>query len=171
LGGFVCVGGGGAGGIAAQLGSMRVTEQIDALNTLGTDPIKKLVTPRVLAALVMLPVLTIINDLVGIIGGMIIAKFIVGLPASLYMRTVWEQLMAGGFTLGVIPTDFIMGLSKPFVFGAIISVTGCYFGLATTGGTEGVGQATTRTVVTSSVLILVTDYFLTQLILSLLGPH
>jgi phospholipid/cholesterol/gamma-HCH transport system permease protein len=155
--------------IAAELGTMRVTEQIDALNTLGTDPIKKLVTPRVVAALVMLPVLTIINDLVGILGGMIIAKFIVGLPASLYMRTVWEQMMAGGFTFGIIPNDFIQGLSKPFVFGAIISVTGCYFGLATTGGTEGVGQATTRTVVTSSVLILVTDYFLTQLILSLLG--
>jgi len=157
-------------GIAAQLGSMRVTEQIDALNTLGTDPIKKLVTPRVVAALVMLPVLTIINDLIGIIGGMIIAKFIVGLPVSLYMRTVWEQMMAGGFTLQVIPNDFIQGLSKPFVFGGIIAVTGCYFGLATTGGTEGVGQATTRTVVTSSILILITDYFLTQLLLSILGP-
>jgi phospholipid/cholesterol/gamma-HCH transport system permease protein len=157
-------------GIAAQLGSMRVTEQIDALNTLGTDPIKKLVTPRVLAALVMLPVLTIINDLIGIIGGMIIAKFIVGLPVSLYMRTVWEQMMAGGFTFQVIPNDFIQGLSKPFVFGGIIAVTGCYFGLATTGGTEGVGQATTRTVVTSSILILITDYFLTQLLLSILGP-
>jgi phospholipid/cholesterol/gamma-HCH transport system permease protein len=157
-------------GIAAQLGSMRVTEQIDALNTLGTDPIKKLVTPRVIAALVMLPVLTIINDMVGILGGMIIGKFIVGIPASLYMRTVWEQLMAGGFTFGLIPNDFIQGLTKPFVFGAIISVTGCYFGLATTGGTEGVGQSTTRTVVTSSVLILISDYFLTQLILSILGP-
>jgi phospholipid/cholesterol/gamma-HCH transport system permease protein len=157
-------------GIAAQLGSMRVTEQIDALNTLGTDPIKKLVTPRVVAALVMLPVLTIINDLIGIIGGMIIAKFIVGLPVSLYMRTVWEQMMAGGFTFQVIPNDFIQGLSKPFVFGGIIAITGCYFGLATTGGTEGVGQATTRTVVTSSILILITDYFLTQLLLSILGP-
>jgi phospholipid/cholesterol/gamma-HCH transport system permease protein len=157
-------------GIAAQLGSMRVTEQIDALNTLGTDPIKKLVTPRVVAALIMLPVLTIINDLIGIFGGMIIATLMRGLPASLYMRTVWEQIMSGGFSFGIIPNDFIQGLSKPFVFGAIISVTGCYFGLATTGGTEGVGQATTRTVVTSSVLILITDYFLTQLLLSILGP-
>jgi phospholipid/cholesterol/gamma-HCH transport system permease protein len=156
-------------GIAAQLGSMRVTEQIDALNTLGTDPIKKLVTPRVLAALIMLPLLTIINDFVGIIGGNIIASFLLGLPASLYWRTVWEQVIAGGFTFGVIPNDFIQGLLKPFVFGGIISITACYFGLATSGGTEGVGQATTRTVVTSSILILVVDYFLTQVLLAVLG--
>src|SRR5665213_100048 len=79
-------------GIAAQLGSMRVTEQIDALNTLGTDPIKKLVTPRVLAALIMLPVLTIINDFVGILGGNIISTTMIGIPSSLYWRTVWEQI-------------------------------------------------------------------------------
>jgi len=155
-------------GIAAQLGSMKVTEQIDALNTLGTDPIKKLATPRVLAALIMLPVLTIINDLIGIIGGNIIARFKVGLPTGLYWRTVWEQILSGGFTFRVIPNDFVQGLTKPFVFGAIISVTACFFGLRTTGGTEGVGSATTKTVVTASILILVTDYFLTQLLLSVL---
>jgi phospholipid/cholesterol/gamma-HCH transport system permease protein len=155
-------------GIAAQLGSMRVTEQIDALNTLGTDPIKKLVTPRVLAALVMLPVLTIINNFVGIIGGNIIASFVVGVPTAQYWRTVWTQIAADGFVLRVIPNDFIQGLSKPFVFGAIISITACYFGLGTTGGTEGVGQSTTRTVVTSSILILIVDYFITQLLLSVL---
>src|SRR4029077_14350684 len=141
-------------GIAAQLGSMRVTEQIDALNTLGTDPIKKLVTPRVLAALVMLPVLTVINDFVGIIGGNIIAAFVVGLPTSQYWRTVWDQIAADGFTMRYIPNDFIQGLSKPLVFGGIISITACYFGLNTTGGTEGAGQSTTKTVVTSSILIL-----------------
>lgn len=155
-------------GIAAQLGSMKVTEQIDALNTLGTDPIKKLATPRVLASLIMVPVLTIINDLVGIIGGNLIATLMVGLPTSLYWRTVWEQIMSGGFTLRVIPNDFVQGLTKPLVFGAIISITACFFGLRTTGGTEGVGHATTKTVVTSSILILVTDYFLTQLLLSIL---
>jgi phospholipid/cholesterol/gamma-HCH transport system permease protein len=155
-------------GIAAQLGSMRVTEQIDALNTLGTDPIKKLVTPRVLAALVMLPVLTIINDFIGIIGGNIIASFVVGVPRAQYWRTVWAQIAADGFTLRYIPNDFVQGLSKPLVFGAIISITACYFGLGTTGGTEGVGQATTRTVVTSSILILIVDYFITQLLLSVL---
>ncbi len=156
-------------GIAAQLGSMKVTEQIDALNTLGTDPIKKLVTPRVLAALIMLPVLTIINDFVGIIGGNIIAKLYIGLPTELYWRTVWEQIAADGFTMRVIPNDFIQGLVKPFVFGGVISITACYYGLNTTGGTEGVGEATTKTVVASSILILVLDYFLTQIILSLMG--
>src|SRR3954464_8203852 len=156
-------------GIAAQLGSMRVTEQIDALNTLGTDPIKKLVTPRVLAALIMLPILTIINDFVGIIGGNIIATLVVGLPSSQYWRTVWDQIAAGGFIFRYVPNDFIMGIFKPFVFGGLISITACYFGLGTTGGTEGVGQSTTRTVVTSSILILIIDYFITQLLLSLLG--
>ncbi|HEX7595380.1 MAG TPA: ABC transporter permease [Gemmatimonadaceae bacterium] len=153
-------------GIAAQLGSMRVTEQIDALNTLGTDPIKKLVTPRVLASLIMLPMLTVINDFVGILGGSVIAKFYLGKPASLYWRTVFEQILAGGFTLKYIPNDFIQGLTKPFVFGGIISLVACYHGLKTTGGTEGVGNATTRTVVTASILILVVDYFLTQILLA-----
>ena len=157
-------------GIAAQLGSMRVTEQIDALNTLGTDPIKKLATPRVLASLIMLPVLTIINDFVGILGGSIIGKFYLGLPASLYWRTVFEQILTGGFTLRYIPNDFIQGLIKPFVFGGIISTVACYHGLKTSGGTEGVGLATTRTVVTASILILVVDYFLTQILLVLFAP-
>jgi phospholipid/cholesterol/gamma-HCH transport system permease protein len=156
-------------GIAAQLGSMRVTEQIDALNTLGTDPIKKLVTPRLLAALVMLPVLTILADFVGILGGNVIASLYVGIPSSLYWRTVWEQIAGGGFVLQYIPTDFIQGLSKPFVFGGIIAITGCHFGLRTKGGTEGVGAATTRTVVTASILILVVDYFMTQLLLYAFG--
>ncbi|MGI8498968.1 MAG: MlaE family ABC transporter permease [Gemmatimonadaceae bacterium] len=154
-------------GIAAQLGSMKVTEQIDALNTLGTDPIKKLVTPRVLAALVMLPVLTIINDMVGIIGGNVIAWLYVGIPSSLYWRTVWEQIAAGGFTMRYIPNDFMQGVAKPFVFGGIIAITGCFFGLNTTGGTEGVGISTTRTVVTASITILIVDYFMTQILLTL----
>lgn len=157
-------------GIAAQLGSMKVTEQIDALNTLGTDPIKKLVTPRVIAALIMVPVLTIINDMVGIVGGSIIARLMLGLPTSLYYRTVWEQIMSGGFTFTFFPNDFVQGLAKPLFFGAIISITACYFGLNTTGGTEGVGQSTTKTVVTASILILVSDYFLTQIMLSVLMP-
>jgi phospholipid/cholesterol/gamma-HCH transport system permease protein len=156
-------------GIAAQLGSMRVTEQIDALNTLGTDPIKKLVTPRVVAALIMLPVLTIINDFVGCIGGQVIATFVVGLPSGQYWRTVWDQIAADGFTLRYVPNDFVQGLTKPLVFGGLISVTACYFGLNTSGGTEGVGQATTRTVVVSSVLILIVDYFITQILLSVLS--
>jgi phospholipid/cholesterol/gamma-HCH transport system permease protein len=156
-------------GIAAQLGSMRVTEQIDALNTLGTDPIKKLATPRVLAALIMVPTLTVINDLAGILGGNVIAAAYVGIPTSLYWRTVWEQIASGGFVFRYVPDDFIHGLVKPFVFGGLISTIGCYFGLQTKGGTEGVGVATTRTVVTTSILILVVDYFVTQLMLAILG--
>ena len=155
-------------GIAAQLGSMKVTEQIDALNTLGTDPIKKLVTPRVLASLVMLPTLTIINDFVGIVGGNLIAQFYLDVPTSLYWRTVWEQIASDGFVFRFVPNDFVQGLTKPFVFGGVIAITACYFGLSTSGGTEGVGVSTTRTVVTSSILILVLDYFLTQILLSVL---
>ena len=157
-------------GIAAQLGSMRVTEQIDALNTLGTDPIKKLVTPRVLAALIMLPILTVINDFVGILGGNLISTLLVGIPTGAYWQTVWEQIASDGFTFHFFPNDFIQGLVKPFVFGGLIAVSGCYFGLNTTGGTEGVGQSTTRTVVLSSILILITDYFLTQILLALFAP-
>ena len=157
-------------GIAAQLGSMRVTEQIDALNTLGTDPIKKLVTPRVLACLIMLPLLTVINDFVGILGGSIIARFYLGLPSSMYWSSVFEQMLSGGFTLRYIPNDFVQGLTKPFVFGGIISLVACYHGLKTSGGTEGVGLATTRTVVSASILILVVDYFLTQILLALFHP-
>ena len=156
-------------GIAAQLGSMKVTEQIDALNTLGTDPIKKLVTPRVLAALIMLPMLTIISDMVGIFGGNVMATLDVKLPTGFYWRTVWEQIASDGFSLRYFPNDFIQGLVKPFVFGGIISITACFYGLNTTGGTEGVGISTTKTVVLASILILITDYFITQLLLTFLA--
>jgi phospholipid/cholesterol/gamma-HCH transport system permease protein len=154
-------------GIAAEIGSMRVTEQIDALNTLGTDPIKKLVTPRLLAAIIMVPVLTVINDVVGIIGGDVIGVLVVGVPSSLYWHTVWQQIATDGFALRFIPLDFIQGLVKPFLFGGIIAVTASYFGLSTTGGTEGVGQSTTRTVVTASITILLVDYVVTQLLLTI----
>ena len=152
-----------------ELGPVLAGLMIDALNTLGTDPIKKLVTPRVLGALIMMPVLTVINDFVGILGGNLISTLLVGVPTGLYWRTVWEQIASDGFTLRFIPNDFVQGLVKPFVFGGIIAITACYFGLNTTGGTEGVGQSTTRTVVLSSILILVLDYFLTQILLSVLA--
>ncbi|HET7586076.1 MAG TPA: ABC transporter permease [Gemmatimonadaceae bacterium] len=154
-------------GIAAELGAMRVTEQIDALNAMGTDPIKKLVTPRLLAGVVMLPALTVIMDLVGIIGGNLIAAVYVGIPTSYYWRTVWEQIADGGFMWTYVPNDFVQGLTKPIVFGAIIALSGCYYGLRTSGGTEGVGTATTRTVVTASISILIVDYFITQLLLAI----
>lgn len=157
-------------GIAAELGSMRVTEQIDAMESLGTDPIKKLVTPRLIAGIVMMPALTVLADLVGIVGGLAISVFKVKIPADVYLRGVWSMLAASGFILGFFPRDFVSGLVKPIFFGAIITLTGSYYGLNASGGTEGVGNATTRAVVTASILILVTDYFLTQLMLVVLPP-
>lgn len=155
-------------GIAAQIGSMKVTEQIDALNVIGTDPIKKLVTPRLIAALVMLPVLTIITDTVAIFGGLLIAVVKLDLGADLYMRSVYSTLAQSGFIFQYMPRDVLAGLIKPFFFGGIIAMTGCYFGLQTRGGTEGVGVSTTRAVVTASILILAMDYFLTQFLISIL---
>lgn len=171
LGPVLCalmVAGRAASGIAAELGSMRVTEQIDALQSFGTDPIKKLVTPRLIAGLVMLPLLTVIADLVGIVGGMIISIFRIGITADAYLTGVLNTLAQSGFVLGVIPKDFVSGLVKPLVFGGIITLTASYYGLATKGGTEGVGDAATRAVVSCSVLILAVDYFLTQLLFILL---
>jgi phospholipid/cholesterol/gamma-HCH transport system permease protein len=155
-------------GIAAELGSMKVTEQIDALNTMGVDPIKKLVTPRLIALVVMMPVLTVINDVVGIVGGGIIGSLVVGIPAGVYWRTVWAQIASDGFLFRFVPQDFVQGLTKPLLFGGIIAMSGCYYGLATTGGTEGVGESTTRAVVAASISILVVDYFVTQLLISIL---
>ncbi len=157
-------------GIAAELGSMRVTEQIDAMESMGTDPIKKLVTPRLLAGVTMLPMLTILSDAIGIVGGLAIAVFRIQLPADIYLRGAWQTFAASGYVFGVVPRDFISGLLKPIVFGAIITLTGSYYGLTASGGTEGVGLATTRAVVAASITILATDYFLTQLLLVLLPP-
>jgi phospholipid/cholesterol/gamma-HCH transport system permease protein len=160
-----------ASGIAAELGSMRVTEQIDALQSFGTDPIKKLVTPRLIAGIIMLPILTVITDVIGIIGGMLIAVLRVGITADIFLQGVLNTLAETGFILVFIPKDFVSGLLKPVVFGGVITLTACYFGLRTRGGTEGVGDAATRSVVACSVLILATDYFLTQLLLVVLQPN
>jgi phospholipid/cholesterol/gamma-HCH transport system permease protein len=113
-------------------------------------------------------VLTVVNDFAGIFGGSIVSKAYVGIPYSLYWRTVLQQMISDGFTMRVLPNDLIQGVVKPFVFGGIIAFTGCHYGLKTTGGTEGVGTATTRTVVTASILILIVDYFLTQILLTVL---
>ena len=173
LGPVLCalmVAGRAASGIAAELGSMRVTEQIDALQSFGTDPIKKLVTPRVLASLIMLPILTLVADTIGIIGGMIIAVLRIGIPAQSYMMGMLNTAATSGFVLGFFPKDFVSGLVKPFVFGGIIALTASYYGLNTKGGTEGVGLAATRSVVACSVLILATDYFITQFLLAVMPP-
>lgn len=155
-------------GIAAELGAMRVTEQIDALNTLGVDPVRKLVVPRFLAALLMIPLLTLVTDLIAVLGGALIAVVKLGLTFDLYIRSVYFSLVDTGFLFRYVPIDLFNGLVKPVFFGGIMALTACYYGLKTTGGTEGVGRAATRAVVTSSVAILAADYFLTQILIALL---
>ncbi len=155
-------------GMAAQLGAMRITEQIDALETLGVDPVRKLVAPRFLAALIMLPMLTVVTDIIAVLGGLLIAVVKLDLTATLYMRSVYQALADTGFIFRFIPIDLVQGLLKPLVFGGIMALTSCYYGMNARGGTEGVGRAATHAVVTSSILILTTDYLLTQLLIALL---
>jgi len=155
-------------GIAAELGAMRVTEQIDALQTMGVDPVRKLVVPRFVACLIALPLLTIVTDIVAILGGLLISVVKLGLTFDLYMRSVYQTLAETGFVFRYVPIDFVMGMVKPFFFGAIIALTACHFGMRTEGGTEGVGRAATGSVVVASILILATDYFLTQILIGLL---
>ena len=143
-------------GMASELGSMKVTEQIDAMRAMGVDPTKKLVTPRVFASVVMLFFLSIISDLVGLTGGFMISYTLLGLDANQYWTTAYQSLRFG---------DVVMGLSKPVLFGFIIASIGCYYGLSAKGGTQGVGRATTQAVVAASVLILVSDFFLTRLLM------
>src|ERR1043166_1845295 len=145
----IMVAGRNSSGIASELGSMKVTEQIDAMRALGTDPVQKLVTPRLIATATMLPALTVIADFVGMCGGFLIAQLFLGIPAKMYWTTVWQAL--------TWPDDVIFGLLKPLVFAVAIAMIGCYYGLRTTGGTQGVGQSTTQAVVAASVLIFVLD--------------
>jgi phospholipid/cholesterol/gamma-HCH transport system permease protein len=148
-----------ASGIASELGSMKVTEQIDAMRALGTDPDQKLVTPRLVATCAMLPVLTVIADFVGMCGGWVIAALFLGISAKLYWTSVWQAL--------TWPNDVVFGLLKPLVFAVVISMVGCYYGLRTTGGTQGVGRSTTQAVVASTILIFVLDLLLTKIFVSL----
>ena len=146
-------------GIAAEIGSMVVTDQINALRALGTDPIRKLVVPRVLAGFFMAPVLTIVANTVGIIGGWIMAVFQLRVASSLYWTSVTE---------GLYLQDAWMGLIKPFCLGYVIVTIGCHVGLRTKGGTQGVGRATTNAVVASSVAVIAVDFFVTRLLITLL---
>ncbi len=152
----ILVAGRNSSGIASELGSMKVTEQIDAMRALGTDPIQKLVTPRMLATAVMLPLLVVIADFVGMCGGWLMALLILHLDSTLYWTTVWQALDWG---------DVGQGLVKPFVFSFIVSLIGCYYGLRTSGGTQGVGRSTTQAVVSACILVFVIDLFLTQIFL------
>ena len=154
----VLVGGKVASGITAELGSMKVTEQIDALRTLGVNYIKRLVVPRVLAALIVFPLLTVLADAIGILGGMGIMFLERGADVYAYwnITTYW-----------VVPKDFVTGIGKSVFFGAIVTLIGCYNGLSTEGGTEGLGRATTATVVHVTMGVIVCDFFITKLFLTL----
>jgi phospholipid/cholesterol/gamma-HCH transport system permease protein len=138
--------------MAAELGTMRVTEQIDALYTLATNPIKYLIVPRFLAAMIMLPILVVFADVIGILGGYLVSVQILGTNPTLYVRRTWDYLELN---------DIYTGLLKAIVFGVMIATASCYQGFTAQGGAEGVGRATTKAVVLSSLLILISNYFIT----------
>jgi phospholipid/cholesterol/gamma-HCH transport system permease protein len=146
-------------GIAAELGSMAVTEQIAALRSLGTDPIRKLVVPRVVAGTLMVPVLTVVSDAVGMIGGMVISVTQLKVAATIYWSNVYE---------GLYLDDIWMGLIKPFVLGFALVTIACTIGLRAHGGTQGVGRATTNAVVSASVVVLAADFLVTKLLIALM---
>jgi phospholipid/cholesterol/gamma-HCH transport system permease protein len=142
-----------ASGIASELGSMKVTEQIDAMRALGTDPTQKLVTPRLIAISVTLPLLTVIADFVGLVGGFIVAYYMLNLTPGQYWNTAYQALEWN---------DLAQGLLKPFLFAIVIALVGCFYGMRTTGGTQGVGRATTQAVVVASVWIFVLNVLITK---------
>jgi phospholipid/cholesterol/gamma-HCH transport system permease protein len=139
--------------IAAELGSMTVSQQIDAMRALGTDPVRKLVAPRLLALLITLPLLTVIADVVGIIGGWTVATGLYGMDTAMFFNSVWD---------GITADDILGGIIKPIVFGLIIASIACQKGLSTEGGTVGVGRSTTRAVVSASIVVIITDFFLAR---------
>ena len=158
----ILVGGKVASGITAELGSMKVTEQIDALRAIGVNYVKKLIVPRLLAALVIFPLLTILADFIGLLGGMLIAVFERRVDFYVYWNNIfyWVTLR-----------DFLTGIGKSFFFAAIITLIGCHNGLVTEGGTEGLGRATTATVVQVAMGVILADFFLTKLFLFLFWPE
>jgi phospholipid/cholesterol/gamma-HCH transport system permease protein len=153
------VGGRVGASIAAELGTMRVTEQIDAMETMGISPVRFLVVPRVLAALIMLPVLTIFADIVAILGGYLVATLTLDVTSHTFVS---------GLKLYFKPQDVFSGLIKAFAFGGIIAMMGCYYGLRSEGGAEGVGLATTKAVVASCLMILIVDYLLASFLFRVL---
>jgi phospholipid/cholesterol/gamma-HCH transport system permease protein len=146
-------------GIAAEIGSMVVTDQINALRALGTDPVRKLVVPRVIAGILMAPVLTVIADAVGMLGGWVVARFQLQVASGLYWSSVVD---------GLYIQDVYMGMIKPFVLGFVIVTVACHVGLRTTGGTQGVGKSTTTSVVAASVGVIFADFIVTRILISLL---
>jgi phospholipid/cholesterol/gamma-HCH transport system permease protein len=139
--------------MAAEIGTMRVTEQIDALSTLATHPIKYLVAPRILAGVLMLPALVLVGDIIGVLGGYLVGVYRLGFNPSAYIEQTWNFLETA---------DVVSGLVKAAVFGFIVTLMGCYHGYHSRGGAQGVGIATTNAVVSSAILILISNYFITE---------
>jgi phospholipid/cholesterol/gamma-HCH transport system permease protein len=156
----IIVGGRIGSGMAAEVGAMNVTEQVDAIRALGGDPAKKLVLPRVAAAVIVMPLLSVFADTLGTLGAMFVCAFEFDIRPQLFLRQSLEVVQM---------RDLFSGLAKTPVFGYIIAIVGCHFGLTTGGGTEGVGRSTTRTVVVVSIAILVADFFLSRLIIAFTG--
>lgn len=152
------IGGRVGAGITAEIGSMKVTEQIDAMRSLGINPIQKLVLPRLIALLIMLPLLTVLADFVGILGGLFISTMELDIPADFYLTSIVQFIKF---------QDLFSGLGKTFFFAFFIAIIACHNGLQVSGGADGVGRATTQTVVTSSITILISDFFLTKLFMQL----
>jgi phospholipid/cholesterol/gamma-HCH transport system permease protein len=146
-------------GMASELGSMKVTEQIDAMRALGTDPVLKLVKPRVLATSIVLPLLTILSDFLGMVGGYIVACVMLSLTTGAqYWNSSWRSLEYN---------DIVQGLLKPFIFAIVLSLVGCYYGMMTTGGTQGVGRATTQAVVVASVWVVILTFLIGRIFVSM----
>jgi len=154
--GSLMVAGRSGSGMASELGSMVVTEQVNAMRALGTDPLKKLVVPRVVATTIMMPLLTIVADTMGILGGLVVSTQMLRISSNSYLSSAFN---------GLDISDVVGGLIKPVAFGAIIALVGCHCGLRTSGGTRGVGLSTTQAVVNASVLILLFDFLLSRIIL------
>ncbi len=152
------VGGRVGSGITAEIGSMNVTEQVDAIRAMGADPVEKLVLPRVIAAIIMFPLLTVLADMLGLFGGMVIGLLEFGIMPRAFLDSAYNLVEF---------TDLYSGLGKTFFFGYFVAIIACYQGLRTSGGTVGVGRSTTVTVVVASILILVSDFFLTKIFLVL----
>ena len=146
--------------ISAELGSMVVSEQIDAMRALGTDPTRKLVAPRIVALIITLPLLTLVADLVGIAGGWAVSTFLYGLPTMMFTNSVRD---------GITTDDLIGGIVKPLVFAFLMGTIACYKGLKTEGGTVGVGRSTTTAVVTASIIVIIADFFLAKALQVILG--
>jgi phospholipid/cholesterol/gamma-HCH transport system permease protein len=155
----IIVAGRNASGIASELGSMKVSEQIDAMRALGTDPVLKLVTPRLMATGVMLPCLTVVADAMGLFGAYLVAVPLLRLISTAqFWSTSWRSL---------VYNDLAQGLMKPLLFGMIIALVGCFYGLRTTGGTQGVGHATTQAVVVASIWIFFITFLIDKIFVNL----